>query len=163
MKMPVLIFFVLWGLLELFVLIMVADAFGALATIAFLVFAAFLGGAIIRRQRDDLTHQMTRREKRATSTQMREKMYRLLAGVLLILPGFVSDFFALCLLLSPLRRIFGAALLRAFKPDVVVRRFGWHEVAGNVYEHEETVHMRREDDGNIEGIVIDRKTGDTSR
>ncbi len=161
--MPVLIFFVLWGLLELFVLIMVADAFGALATIVFLMLAAFFGGAIIRRQRDDLTRQMTRKEKQATSTQIRETMYHLLAGVLLILPGFVSDFFALFLLLSPLRRIFGAALLRVFKPDLVVRGFGWHDVAVNVYEHEDTVHTRREDDGNIEGIVIDRKTGDPSR
>lgn len=159
--MPFLIFFVVWGLLELFVLIEVAAALGALATIALMMFSAFSGGALIRRQRTDFARRMARAKSDAAMVvQMREGVYRLVAGVLLILPGFVSDLFALCLLVSPLRRLFGASLLRVFKPDLVVRRFRGHDFSGTVYEHESTVDAQREDARPIEGKLIKRNAKD---
>lgn len=160
--MPLLIFFVVWGLLELFVLIKVAVALGALATIALLVLSAFAGGALIRHQRDNFARRITRTERKAALAQIREGAYRLLAGVLLILPGFVSDLFALCLLTPPLRRLFGSALLRIFKPDLVVRRFGWYDAPGAVYEHDGTVDAQRENGSIIEGTLIKRNASDKS-
>lgn len=161
--MPFLIFFVVWGLLELLVLIEIAAALGALATIALMIFSAFLGSALIRRERTDFARQMARANPDTAMilAQMQEGVYRLVAGVLLILPGFVSDLFALCLLFSPLRRLFGASLLRVFKPELVARRFRGYHFSGTVYEHENTVDARRKDTKPIEGSTIEHDTKDT--
>jgi UPF0716 protein FxsA len=57
----------------------------------------------------------------------------LMGGILLLIPGFITDLAALCLLIAPLRRAMGAALGRAVAP---VRNDGvvdlspgqWHQV-----------------------------------
>jgi UPF0716 protein FxsA len=48
----------------------------------------------------------------------------LLAAVLLLIPGFITDAIGLLLLIAPLRRAFGAMLLNAFTPSRTARRDG---------------------------------------
>lgn len=157
--MPLLFFFVVWGFLELFTIISVASAIGALPTIGLIILSAILGSFLIRRQQAIFASHVQRVQSGVVASldeaEMREGMYGLLAGVLLILPGFISDVFALCMLLRPLRKLFGGVLLRAFKPDVVARRFGWEGVPHNVYEHDGSVQAKREDGTSIHGELLD--------
>lgn len=60
------------------------------------------------------------------------------------------------LLLPVLRSLLGLSLLRAFKPDVVVRRFGFgRDVPRNVYEHDGSVEAHRADGSKIDGELIE--------
>lgn len=158
--MPLVVFFVVWLLLELFVLINVASALGAMLTIGLLIAAGMFGGSLIRQQQAVFASNIQRMQSAgavdpAQAQKMQEGMLRMLAGVLLILPGFISDVFAICLLVPALRRLFGGSLLRAFKPDVVVNRFGWGKAPGNVYEHDGSVDARRDDGTVIQGELMD--------
>lgn len=99
----------LFPLLELTVLIRAGSRFSALWVIGALVLAALLGGVIIRtagrnslnRMRDDLG------AKRMPEMDMLSSVLLFFSGVLFILPGFISDFFALLLLL-PITRNYAA-------------------------------------------------------
>ena len=57
----------------------------------------------------------------------------LMGGILLLIPGFITDLAALCLLIAPLRRAMGAALGRAVAPGrndgvVDLAPEQWHQV-----------------------------------
>jgi len=48
----------------------------------------------------------------------------LLAGILLLIPGFITDIVGLLLLIAPLRRLLGALLLKAFVAGETRQRDG---------------------------------------
>jgi UPF0716 protein FxsA len=48
----------------------------------------------------------------------------LLAAILLLIPGFLTDVIGVLLLIRPLRRLLGALLMRAFAPRAAQRRDG---------------------------------------
>jgi UPF0716 protein FxsA len=90
---------------EVYTLIRVGGAIGPLATIALLLGAAALGSWLVRRQGTAvLTRQRAAmdRGEMPTGTLLDGAML-LAAGVLLVLPGLLSDGAALLLLVPPLR------------------------------------------------------------
>ena len=101
-------------LVELYLLIEVGSRIGAFPTIALCLFTAALGGLLVRwqglqvllRVRDSLQ----RRE--APAIELLEGAAILVAGVLLLLPGFVTDTVGYLLLIPPLRRAAIMFLLR---------------------------------------------------
>jgi UPF0716 protein FxsA len=103
---------ILWPLAEILLLVLVADQIGVGWTLLALAGAAVAGMLIIRvlgaASLTELRHALERREPPAGA------LFRgacvLLAGLLLILPGFLSDIMALLLLMPPLR----AAMLGPF-------------------------------------------------
>ncbi|SUO94128.1 FxsA family protein [Suttonella ornithocola] len=154
--MPLLLFFGVWGLLELVVLVAVAGAIGALWTIFLLIISAVIGIWVLRGQQ--MLFMLRLRTLQLQPNALQEGMYRLLAGVLLILPGFISDALAVCLLIPKLRGLIGLSLLRAFKPDIVMKRFGFgKDVPNNVYEHDGSVEAHRADGTKIEGEFIEHQ------
>lgn len=153
--MPLLFFFGIWFILEIFVLVAVASAIGGLWTIALLILGSVFGAMILRGQQ--LIFSLRLRTLQLQPNALQEGMFRLLAGVLFILPGFISDILGFCLLLPGLRSLLGGTLLRAFKPDLVMRRFGFRDVPNNVYEHDGTVQAQREDGSVIQGEFIDHQ------
>ena len=64
----------------------------------------------------------------------------LLAAILLLIPGFITDVIGLLLLIAPLRRLLGALLLKAFTAGSPPRRDGvvdldpdeWRQVSDKV-------------------------------
>lgn len=152
--MPILFFFGIWFLLELFVMMAVAHVIGGLWTILLLIFSAVVGGWVLRGQQ--MIFALRFRTLQLHPSALQEGMVRLLAGFLLVMPGFISDVLAICLLLPGLRGLLAIMLLRAFKPDVVMRRFGYGaDVPHNVYEHDGTVEAKREDGSVIAGEFIE--------
>lgn len=148
------LFFIFWLALEIVVLVSVADALGAFMTLLLLIFAMILGSRLIRHQHYFFAQHM--QTPQPDLSVLQEGMYRLLAGFLLIVPGFISDILAICLLLPALRRFCGHSLLRAFKPDIVARRFGWRDMPENTYEFTGNVQARREDGSVIEAELMDK-------
>ena len=99
---------------ELAVLVRVAGRIGALPTVLLLVAAALLGGRLVRRQGLGalVRAQEALRAGRPPVRELLDGACVLAAGVLLILPGFLSDIAACVLLLPPVRRLLYNALTR---------------------------------------------------
>lgn len=106
--MPLLFFlvFIAAPVLELWVLIEVGSEIGALATIALLILTAIAGIALIRLQGLLTLVRATQRMNSGElpAQEMGEGILLGAAGLLLLLPGFVSDGLAVLLLIPPLRR-----------------------------------------------------------
>lgn len=151
--MPLLIFFAVWFALELMVLFAVVDVFSILGTLALILLSAVAGVAILRGEQLKMLLKLQRMD--AFATQDNAGIYRVLAGVLLIFPGFISDILAVCLFFTPLRKWLGLGLLRAFKPERVVRGFGVRMPPDASYEYDGEVEARRADGSVIDAEIID--------
>lgn len=153
--MPLLLFFAIWLVLELMVLSAVVDVFSVLGTLALVIASVLAGIAILRGEQIRLLLKMQQAQPLQGDGG---GIYRVLAGVLLIFPGFISDILALCLFFAPLRRLLGLGLLRAFKPERVVRGFGFKVKPDASYEYDGEVQAHRADGSVIEAEIIDSST-----
>lgn len=98
--------FVAFPLLEIAVLIKIGQAIGFWPTMLLLICAAVLGGAVIRGQGLSALARVfdAMREGRLPFEPMLDSYVVIMAGLMLIVPGFISDAMALLLLIPPLRR-----------------------------------------------------------
>jgi UPF0716 protein FxsA len=104
-------------LIEVALFVVVGGQIGVWATLGLVMLSVFLGGLILRVQglRSVMAMQ---RQPAGIETRLREGADGLLlamAGILLILPGFLSDGVALALLLPPVRSGVIALLQRRFR------------------------------------------------
>ncbi len=99
-------------LLELYVLIQVGQVIGALPTIAVLVVVSLLGAALLRREgaRTWRAFRDATARGRVPAREVADGALVLLAGALLLTPGFVSDVVGLLLLVPPVRAVLRRAL-----------------------------------------------------
>lgn len=115
--------FLLLPILEIFVLIEVGGEIGALATIALIILTAVIGSAMVRRQGlaawRDMQASLAGMED--PSRPMAHGAMIFLAGILLIVPGFVTDAMGVLLLLPFVR---DRVLARMEKRIVAAGRFG---------------------------------------
>jgi len=111
--------FVILPFIEIAVLIEVGEAIGFWPTMLLLVAAAFLGSIVIREQGLSMVGRALDavREGRLPLEPMLDSYVVIMAGLLLIVPGLISDAMGLLLLIAPLRRW-------------LIRR-----AVGDVYEH----------------------------
>ena len=98
--------FVAFPLIEIAVLIKVGEAIGFWPTMLVLVAAAFLGAFVIREQGLSVVGRAfdAMREGRVPLVPMLDSYVVIMAGLLLIIPGLISDVLGLLLLIPPLRR-----------------------------------------------------------
>lgn len=110
--------FLVVPLLELFLIVQVAGATSTLATVALLVLVSIAGTFLIRWQGVGLARKLmlTVRSGRLPRTELIDGALLLVAGTLLLTPGFLTDLVGLSLLLPPVR-----AVLRPFALDAVRR------------------------------------------
>lgn len=106
--------------------ILVGDALGLWPTLGLVVLAALAGGALLRLQ--GLATMRRAREALARDELPAEQLFAdacvMAAGLLLILPGFVTDLAALPLLLPPVRHALRRALARRLGLRAAVRPRG---------------------------------------
>jgi UPF0716 protein FxsA len=97
---------VVLAVVEIFVIVQVVHAIGVLLTVALLIvvsavgvrICAHSGLAAMRRFRSQMA------ERRMPGMALLDGLWILVAGALLVVPGFVTDGLALLLLLPPVRR-----------------------------------------------------------
>ena len=101
-------------LVELYVLIEVGSEIGALSTILLSVFTAILGAALVRLQGVSvlLRVQETLARGEAPALEMLEGAVLMMAGVMLLFPGFITDAMGFLMLVPPLRRKLIVAVLK---------------------------------------------------
>lgn len=98
--------FVLMPIIEISVLIRVGSTIGVVNTIAFVIFTAMLGAYLVRQQGlATLTKLQTEANAgRVPAMQMVEGVILLIAGAVLLTPGFVTDAIGFSLLVPPIRQ-----------------------------------------------------------
>jgi UPF0716 protein FxsA len=103
------LFLIVMPVLELTVLIKIGQLVGTWTTILLVVTAAFTGILIISRQSFTVFRQTLEAmsEGRAPLAQVVDGVFLMLAGALLVTPGFITDLLAIPLLVPPIRRAIG--------------------------------------------------------
>lgn len=120
--------------LELAAFIAVAQAIGFLPTLALLLTTSFAGALVLRHAGGNHVARVRLALSEGNVTALQadgDGALTLLAGILLLIPGFITDVVGLLLLLGPLRRMLGARLgLSPAHPDGVVdlEPEQWHRV-----------------------------------
>ncbi len=110
--MPLLFFLLIWPLAEIWLMIKVGQEAGALNTLMLIIATAALGLLLVQLEwrRLSLSLQTQLRQGREPLGTLIETAAVGLAGILLFIPGFISDFLGLVLLLPVTRKILIAPL-----------------------------------------------------
>jgi UPF0716 protein FxsA len=116
MLAPLILLFILVPLVELYVIIQVGQAIGALPTIAILLADSLLGSALMRSQGRAVWRRFNEALSagRPPAREVLDGGLVILGGAFLLTPGFVTDVFGLILLLPPTRAVVRGSLVRRF-------------------------------------------------
>jgi UPF0716 protein FxsA len=125
-------FFIIVPLLEILAFIEVGSFIGALPTLGFTLLTAVIGAAIVRRQGLQIIGEARQRlaDNQIPLTSALHGGFLLLAGILLLTPGFVTDMVGFLLLIPPLR--------------LLIAKQAWKWLKGRAEVQVETVRARRE-------------------
>lgn len=127
MVLPLLlVVFIVVPLAELFVLIQVGQAIGALPTIALLLLDSVLGTLLLRSQGRTTWRRFNDAlaARRAPATEVADGALVIFGGAFLITPGFITDLIGVLLLLPPTRAVIRRVLLRNFANRTFARVVG---------------------------------------
>lgn len=113
MRFPLLAFIVI-PIAELLLLFEVADMIGGLATLGLVIFTAFIGLSVLRRQGFNTLNRANQRMQagQLPGQEIVEGMMLAVAGALLLTPGLITDAIGFCLLTPLIRRRLAARALR---------------------------------------------------
>lgn len=117
--------FLVVPLLELFVIIQVAHAIGALNTVGILLLDSLVGGWLMKREGLGVMRriQTQLREGDVPGKEIVDAFLILFGGALMLAPGFLTDLLGMSLLLPPVRAGLRRVLARRFK-TVAINRGG---------------------------------------
>jgi UPF0716 protein FxsA len=101
-------------LVELYFLIQVGSEIGAVRTIGLSILTAFIGAALVRMQGFGVLMRVRAASHRdeVPALELMDGALILVAGLLLLLPGFLTDAVGFALLMPPLRRSLIARFVR---------------------------------------------------
>jgi UPF0716 protein FxsA len=118
----VLLLIILVPVIELIVMFKVAGAFGWLETLSALVLISIVGAWLVRRQGLSMLMRIQRElsEGAVPTKSVVDGLLLLVAGVLLLTPGFVSDVLGILLVLPPTRIALRTALIRRYRSRIEV-------------------------------------------
>ncbi|MDQ6724589.1 MAG: FxsA family protein [Actinomycetota bacterium] len=99
---------------ELYVIIQVAHAFGALDTVVLLILVSVAGAWLMKREGVSVWRRFRRQVEagHVPGREIADGVMILLAGALMLTPGFLTDLVGIALLLPPVRAAVRAILLR---------------------------------------------------
>lgn len=124
--------FILMGVLEIYVMIQVASVIGAIATVLAIVLCSAVGAWVVKLQGFGASRRIAGAvaEGRMPTSELIDAFLVLLAGTLLLVPGFVSGAFGLLLAVPPIRAGFRAPI-NSIVQNRVSRRM---RVVGTVFD-----------------------------
>jgi UPF0716 protein FxsA len=108
--------FVVVPILELYVIIQVGSAIGALNTVFLLLVMSFLGAWLVRREGTNVWRrlQMTLASGQMPGNEVIDGVFILAGGALMLTPGFLSDIVGLILIVPPTRAALRTLVRRRF-------------------------------------------------
>lgn len=137
------VLFIIIPIIEITVIMQVGALLGVWPTVAIVIFSAWLGAKYVRQQglATMQTVQLKMAQGEMPSSEIVTGLMLLVAGVLLVTPGFVTDIFGLSLLIPSVRE----GIAKQVQKHIKVNQFGSgatfsHGAQGNVYQHEPQEH-----------------------
>jgi len=108
------VLFLLVPLAELYVIIQVGQAVGALPTIGLLIVVSAVGAWLVKREGMSVWRRFQRQVGGGAvpGQEIADGVMILFAGALLMSPGFLTDLLGIALLLPPVRAVVRASLMR---------------------------------------------------
>lgn len=115
--------FVVVPFAELYVILQVAHVIGGVNTIAALLIMSFVGAALVKREGLGVLRRAQARVNagQVPGRELVDGVLILLAGALLLTPGFLTDALGVLLLLPPVRAGLRSATIRRLRGRVVIR------------------------------------------
>lgn len=106
--------FLVVPLAELYVIIQVGQAFGALNTIALLIIISATGAWLVKREGMSVWRRFQRQVESGAvpGKEIADGVMILFAGALLMSPGFLTDLLGIALLLPPVRAVIRGVLMK---------------------------------------------------
>jgi UPF0716 protein FxsA len=131
--------FIVVPLAELYVILKVGDAIGAVWTILLLAADSVLGSLLLRSQGRSVWRRFNAafEEGRMPHREVTDGVLVIFGGAFLITPGFLTDIVGLILLLPPTRAIVRRVLVRRLGRRVQVRTTRGYDVEGTAREHDD--------------------------
>ena len=119
----ILILLILWPIAELFVMIKVAEAIGVLLMLLLLIAGWPIGMWAIRSEGRGVLRRLAAAlsEQRTPTREMLDGALVLLGGLLVMVPGFITDVLGALLLLPPTRMLARRGVARNLRSRVVLR------------------------------------------
>ena len=126
MLVPLVLLFIVVPIVEIYVIIQVGQAIGALWTILLLVADSILGSMLMRAQGRAAWRRFNEAvaASRVPAREVLDGVLVIFGGALLLTPGFVTDVFGLAFLLPPTRAVIRGLLVRRVAGRLVVARPG---------------------------------------
>jgi UPF0716 protein FxsA len=124
MLIALVLLFIAVPIVEIYVIIQVGEAIGALWTIALLVADSILGSMLMRAQGRAAWRRFNAAiaEGRVPAREVLDGVLVVFGGALLLTPGFVTDVFGVSFLLPPTRAVIRRLLVRRFAGRFTVSR-----------------------------------------
>ena len=138
-----LVLFVAVPVLELYVIVQTAQSFGVLETVAALVLIGMAGAWLCKREGFSTLGKIQARlnEGRIPTRELQDGALILLAGALLLTPGFLGDIVGILLLLPPTRAIARTFLARVLRGRIRIATVGGRNVGfGSVVDADSRDH-----------------------
>lgn len=164
------LFLLLLPFLELWLMIAIGSEVGALAVIVWLIAMIFLGVNLLRYlgASSMLRAAQGMRGGAMPAQTMVDGLFKAIGAILLIIPGFITDFMALLCFIPFLRRLLFKRWLAKMAMTASARGFNaagfganpfqqgpFNPTAGNVYEHQGPAD--KEADKTPSGVLIDQQ------
>lgn len=137
------VLFIIIPIIEITVIMQVGALLGVWPTVAIVIFSAWLGAKYVRQQGLATLQsvQLKMAQGEMPSGEIVTGLMLLVAGVLLVTPGFVTDTFGLLLLVPSVRE----GIVKQVQKQIKVNQFKAgasfnHNAQGNVYQHESQEH-----------------------
>jgi UPF0716 protein FxsA len=149
--------FALMPIIEIALLVQVGGVIGGWNTILLVLASAFIGAYFVRREGVNTlkTAQHKMQSNELPGQEMLEGLMLVVAGVLLVTPGFITDVFGLALVLPPSRKWFAHKLKKHLSMQIVSgASFNAHQ------QYHSTSHASKQEDDVIEGEYQDKSDTD---
>ncbi|MEV8336676.1 FxsA family membrane protein [Streptomyces niveus] len=156
----------LWLVLEIWLLTVVADATNALTVVALLIGAGILGSVVVKRagrrafrNLSETLQQAQRRQQNPDAPENDDESantssgngFLMLGGLLIMLPGLISDAFGLILLIPPVRSLLSRRVERSLERRMRAAPAGG---LGDAFQQAQQARMKRPDGKVVQGEVI---------
>lgn len=118
--------FIVVPIIEIYVIIQVAQVIGGWETLALLIIESIIGGWLMKREGLAVLRRIQAQLERSQlpSRELVDGFLILFAGALMLTPGFVTDLLGYLLLIPPTRSIVRKVLMRRFRHRLGVG-FAW--------------------------------------
>ena len=143
--------FAILPIIEIAILINVGEQIGGWYTVAIVIITAFAGAHLVRQQGISTLMQAQQKMQAGTipGQEMAEGLLLVIAGVLLVTPGFITDGIGFLLSLPMTRPLIAKGLVKHLSLKVINPSFN-----GNFTQHQQPPHSTSQSEDVIEGEFV---------